>query len=238
MSGVACIADVVALEREHDGLLPNSTYKMIGTAARAHHDAPALSFFARVEDHGRPEVWNYETLFARITATANFLHELGVGADDVVAFVLPNLPQTHLAIWGAQAAGIAFSINPMLEPAAIADLLNGLCGAAPMPVELMRAFQQSTGLKILEGYGLTDGTCVSTCNPPLGERRSGSIGQRLPLQAMTRRSASTCRTACARRPMSCAAGSTKARWSTCAAASKAWRPAWTRRSENCWADRA
>jgi fatty-acyl-CoA synthase len=53
-----------------------------------------------------------------------------------------------------------------------------------MPVELMRAFQESTGLKILEGYGLTEGTCVSTCNPPMGERRAGSIGLCLPMQAM------------------------------------------------------
>jgi len=53
-----------------------------------------------------------------------------------------------------------------------------------MPLELMRGFQERTGLKILEGYGLTEGTCVSTCNPPLGERRTGSIGLRLPLQAM------------------------------------------------------
>jgi fatty-acyl-CoA synthase len=66
----------------------------------------------------------------------------------------------------------------------LSSLEYGLCGAAPMPVELMRAFQASTGLTILEGYGLTEGTCVSTCNPPLGERRTGSIGLRLPLQAM------------------------------------------------------
>jgi fatty-acyl-CoA synthase len=75
----------------------------------------------------------------------------------------------------------------MQQPTRGRDLRSleyGLCGAAPMPVELMRAFQESTGLKILEGYGLTEGTCVSTCNPPLGERRTGSIGLRLPLQAM------------------------------------------------------
>ena len=48
----------------------------------------------------------------------------------------------------------------------------------------MRGFEDRTGLKILEGYGLTEGTCVSTCNPPRGERRIGSIGLRVPLQAM------------------------------------------------------
>jgi fatty-acyl-CoA synthase len=66
----------------------------------------------------------------------------------------------------------------------LGSLEYGLCGAAPMPLELMRSFQERTGLKILEGYGLTEGTCVSTVNPPRGERRLASIGLRLPLQDM------------------------------------------------------
>jgi len=66
----------------------------------------------------------------------------------------------------------------------ISSLEFGVCGAAPMPMELMRRFQQKTGLKILEGYGLTEGTCVSTINPPRGEQRIGSIGLRVPLQLM------------------------------------------------------
>ena len=37
-------------------------------------------------------------------------------------------------------------------------------------------------MRILEGYGLTEATCVSSCNPPGGERRIGSIGLRLPWQ--------------------------------------------------------
>jgi fatty-acyl-CoA synthase len=53
-----------------------------------------------------------------------------------------------------------------------------------MPVELLRAFQARTGIRVLEGYGLTEGSCVSSVNPPLGERRAGSIGLRLPGQAM------------------------------------------------------
>ncbi|HEU0199625.1 MAG TPA: AMP-binding protein, partial [Burkholderiaceae bacterium] len=66
----------------------------------------------------------------------------------------------------------------------ISSLEYGLCGAAPMPAVLMRSFQARTGVRILEGYGLTEGTCVSTVSPPLGERRLGSIGLRLPLQQM------------------------------------------------------
>ncbi|MDP3856488.1 MAG: AMP-binding protein, partial [Stagnimonas sp.] len=36
----------------------------------------------------------------------------------------------------------------------------------------------------LEGYGLTEGTCVSSVNPPMGDRRLGSIGLRIPGQQM------------------------------------------------------
>jgi hypothetical protein len=64
------------------------------------------------------------------------------------------------------------------------SLEYGLCGAAPMPQELIRSVQARCGLKILEGYGLTEGTCVSTVNPPRGESRPGSIGLRVPLQEM------------------------------------------------------
>jgi fatty-acyl-CoA synthase len=59
-----------------------------------------------------------------------------------------------------------------------------VCGAAPMPVELFKRFQVETGIKIVEGYGLTEAGCVSSLNPPTGESRVGSIGLRLPWQRM------------------------------------------------------
>ncbi|MBM7060016.1 acyl-CoA synthetase [Pseudomonas sp. UL073] len=62
----------------------------------------------------------------------------------------------------------------------LSSLRYALCGAAPMPVELIRQFEAKTGVKIIEGYGLTEGTCGSCGNPPAGERRPGSIGIRMP----------------------------------------------------------
>ena len=50
--------------------------------------------------------------------------------------------------------------------------------------ELFREFERRTGVKILEGYGLTEGACVSSINPPHGERRIGSIGIRIAYQNM------------------------------------------------------
>ncbi|MGT2477271.1 acyl-CoA synthetase [Paraburkholderia terrae] len=403
MNGVANMGDVLAIEKR--GLsadLPSSTYEMICRGAATDPTAPALSFFATADDYRNAECWTYSELVRDVTRTANMFARLGVQHDSVIAYVLPNLPETHFVIWGGEAAGIVCAINPLLEAEAIGELLNasgvsvlvtlapfagtdlwqkvravlhkaptlkdlvlvnladrmpgekqfaarmlrrlrsavpsqihihdfstaiggesgitlvtthrmgindvssyfctggttglpkiamrrhgnevanawyagqflgesigpgktifcglplfhvnavtvtgllafsrgahvvlgtpqgyrgegvvkrfweivdhyrinffsgvptlygalldvpvgehdissleyGLCGAAPMPVELLRTFQDRTGVRILEGYGLTEGTCVSSVNPPLGERRAGSIGLRLPGQAM------------------------------------------------------
>lgn len=62
----------------------------------------------------------------------------------------------------------------------LSSLKYALCGAAPMPVELIRQFESKTALTLIEGYGLTEGTCGSCANPPAGERRPGSIGLPMP----------------------------------------------------------
>jgi fatty-acyl-CoA synthase len=66
----------------------------------------------------------------------------------------------------------------------LSSLRYALCGAAPMPVELIHQFERKTGLKLIEGYGMTEGTCGSSANPSAGERRPGSIGLRMPYCAV------------------------------------------------------
>ena len=372
------VLEAVPLEHRLAGL--ESTYDVLRRAAQLRPDATALVYVPD-GDSTRPAVeWSYARLLARVTQAANAFHRLGVGSGDVVSYVLPNLPETHATIWGAQAAGAVNAVNPLLEPAHIAHVLNSvesrvlvtqgpsanpalwarieqvrplvpslrtvlvvgesaplapdvlpfdatldaepadrlvsgrvitrgeiaacfhtggttglpkvarhthlnelanawsvaavggvvpgdtllcglplfhvngvvvtglvpfmvgaravllgadgfrsktaiahfwrnverwkasffsavptvystllatpidgadvsslryaLCGAAAMPPELIRRFEEATGLRILEGYGLTEGTCVSAVNPRDGERRNGSVGFRLPYQQM------------------------------------------------------
>ncbi|MFK7980218.1 MAG: AMP-binding protein, partial [Saprospiraceae bacterium] len=58
----------------------------------------------------------------------------------------------------------------------ISSLQFALCGAAPLSVQLFNDFEKATNIKILEGYGFTEGTCANSGNPPFGKRRVGSIG--------------------------------------------------------------
>ncbi|MHA1276907.1 MAG: long-chain-fatty-acid--CoA ligase [Candidatus Helarchaeota archaeon] len=53
-------------------------------------------------------------------------------------------------------------------------------GAAPMPPEVLKAFEKRTGGKIIEGYGLTECSPVTHSNPLKGVRKIGSVGMPIP----------------------------------------------------------
>lgn len=53
-------------------------------------------------------------------------------------------------------------------------------GAAPMPPEVLKDFEERTGGKIIEGYGMTETSPVTHSNPVDGERKIGSVGLAFP----------------------------------------------------------
>ena len=57
-----------------------------------------------------------------------------------------------------------------------------ICGAAPASKELLQATEERFGYPLIEGYGLTEGTCASTANPVDGQRKVGTVGVALPGQ--------------------------------------------------------
>jgi long-chain acyl-CoA synthetase len=61
-------------------------------------------------------------------------------------------------------------------PGGATSLRYVICGAAPLSRDLLEAFQRRFDIRILEGYGLTETTCISSLNPFYGERKPGSIG--------------------------------------------------------------
>jgi len=66
------------------------------------------------------------------------------------------------------------------EQADTKNLRYVICGAAPMPRELISEFEQRFGVPVVEGYGLSECTVVCTANPVHGVRKAGSVGLALP----------------------------------------------------------
>jgi long-chain acyl-CoA synthetase len=55
-----------------------------------------------------------------------------------------------------------------------------ISGGAPLPSEVKVAFERGTGCRLVEGYGLSEASPVTNCNPIAGVNKTGSIGLPLP----------------------------------------------------------
>ncbi|MBM7603603.1 long-chain acyl-CoA synthetase [Metabacillus crassostreae] len=75
---------------------------------------------------------------------------------------------------------VAITNHPNAEDYHIESIRICNSGSAPMPVELLKEFERKTGAKILEGYGLSEASPVTHCNPAFADRKPGTVGLGLP----------------------------------------------------------
>ena len=102
---------------------PATAFEMLRRSAAAWPDRVALRF---LPDPGQVDVCrelSYTALFDRICRAARLFVAHGAGRDDVIAVALPNLPDAHFAIWGAQAVATVMPVNPAMPDADLAALL-------------------------------------------------------------------------------------------------------------------
>jgi len=118
------LADIEEIEKTPyaERFTQRSTLELLEQGAAKNPDKTAISFLQNGDTYDQPMEIDYRTFISRIRQAANLFNDLGVGAQDVVTYVLPNLPQTHYVLWGAEAAGIANPINPLLEAGTIRDI--------------------------------------------------------------------------------------------------------------------
>lgn len=101
-----------------------SVFHALQASAAVHGERTALTFLTSVGGDDSVTAVTYAELFENVGRSANLLRNLGVGRRDVVAYLLPAVPETHYLLWGAESAGVAMPINPLLQAEEIAALLN------------------------------------------------------------------------------------------------------------------
>ena len=154
---LATPADLMALEvvpfRER--IAAASTYEALRLGAAHDPMAPALQFLQNADPTDPALIISHGEFFRRVTQAANLFSALGVGPNEVVSLMLPLVPQSFYALFGAEAAGIANPVNALLEPHQLAEILQAantkvLVALGPTPgsdiwakVERMRALVPS-----------------------------------------------------------------------------------------------
>ena len=87
--------------------------------------------------------------------------------------LLPGIPTLYNAINGAAGK------NPERQ-ATLTSIRLCISGGAPMPIEVQRRFEELTGGRLVEGFGLSEASPVTHANPLDGRARNGTIGMPLP----------------------------------------------------------
>ena len=58
----------------------------------------------------------------------------------------------------------------------ISCVKTAFSGSSPLPIKLFNRFEDASKVNIIEGYGLTEATCLVACNPIDGPKKIGSVG--------------------------------------------------------------
>ena len=123
---VRTLADVVRLEATPLSTrgLPASTFAMLRASAERFGDKIAIRHLTQGLPEEPTRDLSYRELFRRVTQAANLFRALGVEPGSSVSMLAPLLPESFIAMIGAQTAGLANPINFLLEPHQIASLLR------------------------------------------------------------------------------------------------------------------
>ncbi len=91
--------------------------------------------------------------------------------------VLKTIEKQKVTIFpGAPTMYIALLNHPQLKEFDLSSIEGCLSGSAALPVEVQNKFEELSGGKLVEGYGLTETSPVVIANFLWGKRKSGSIG--------------------------------------------------------------
>ncbi len=83
------------------------------------------------------------------------------------ATILPAIPQFYRTLAGLpQSIKLPFRIC--------------ISGSAPLPMQVLKDFEEKFGIPLLEGYGLSEASPVVSKNPIHGVRKPGSVGRPIP----------------------------------------------------------
>ncbi|MGI9426610.1 MAG: AMP-binding protein [Hyphomicrobiaceae bacterium] len=129
---IRSIADIRALEAgSFDTLCPNrSAHSIIEASAKQWPDRTAIHYLADATDPKKDQRWSFSELHNGVMASARIFRAAGVSSDNSVAILANHTPLAQIALWGAQVAGRACPINPLLRPDHIAELFKAANVAA------------------------------------------------------------------------------------------------------------
>ncbi len=112
--------------------------------------------------------------------TVVLMTPMGMRNPNVVRDYWSLVDRYRPTVIGMVPTSLAAVLNQPREGFDLSSVRFALTGGSAVPVEVARRFQGEMGVKVIEGYGMTEVHGYSTVNPFHGEQRIGSVGIPVP----------------------------------------------------------
>jgi long-chain acyl-CoA synthetase len=120
--------------------------------------------------------------------TVAMLYSIHMGAEIVIVpnprpidNVMNVIQKERCTLYpGVPAMYIGIINHPKVNEYDLKSVKACISGSAPLPMEVQERFGQITGGRLVEGFGMTEASPVTHCNPVYGTRKGGSIGVPFP----------------------------------------------------------
>ena len=140
-----------------------------------------------VLEEGKERVLAVLPPFHIYALTVNMLLGLRIGAElvlhtrfDVDAVVKDIANKKITSFPGVPTMYVAIINYPDIEKVDVSSLKWCASGGAPLPLEVQQRFQEITGCRLAEGWGMTETSPTGTFTPPNGPVKPGSCGIPIP----------------------------------------------------------
>jgi long-chain acyl-CoA synthetase len=145
------------------------------------------AWFSRAEE-GKEAILGALPFFHSYGLTVSMNLSVGLAATNVlipnprdIPHIVKSVVRHRISIFPAVPAMFQAICNyPNVNRLDLSSIKICNSGSAPLAVDVLSRFEELTGGKISEGYGLTETSPVTHCNPLYGTRKIGSIGVPLP----------------------------------------------------------
>lgn len=98
-----------------------------------------------------------------------------------LAHVLKSIDRHQPTLFpGVPTLYVALSNHPDVKKYNLKSIRACMSGAAGLPIEVQKKFQDISGARVIEGYGLSESSPVTHVNPIFGDNRIGTIGVPIP----------------------------------------------------------
>ncbi|AUA33345.1 AMP-binding protein [Pseudomonas sp. SGAir0191] len=103
---------------------PRTVYSLLSDSALSHPGSTAIRFVQDMKSLDDTQAISYSSLLKCLHRAVRMMRGLTGKERPVVSILIPNIPQAHVILWGAEVAGIANPLNPLLSDEALFELMS------------------------------------------------------------------------------------------------------------------